>query len=143
MVYVLDEGSEFDASLERIWKYVQTDEEHEHRAIKGLGMEMAGENVVLLTEEVTLPNLPTFKQKVKLTMHPPFGLVLEYVEGPLAGSRSFQYYIPKGNKTGVTVVGDFVGSGMDDDSVRRLALGFLELAFNEDNANLRKLVQLA
>jgi hypothetical protein len=143
MVYVLDEGSEFDAPLERIWKYLQAEGEHDHKAIKTLGFEQQGENVVVITSEVTMPNLPPVRNKLKLTMFPPFGFIQEYLEGPMSGTRAFQYYIPKGNRTGVTVVGDFVGKGMDDDSVKRMALGFLELAFNEDNENLRKLVQLA
>jgi hypothetical protein len=37
----------------------------------------------------------------------PLGLVVEALEGPIAGSKFFNYYTPKGNKTGVTVIGDF------------------------------------
>ncbi len=140
MVYILDEGSEFDAPLERIWKYVQSDEEHEHRAMKTISAEMQGENTVVVENEVTLENLPPVRSKIKMTLFPPFGIVQEYLEGPMAGTKAFQYYIPKGNKTGVTVVGDFVGKGMDDDSVRRTTLQLLDLVFNEDNENLKKLL---
>ena len=76
-------------------------------------------------------------------MFPPFGIVQEYLEGPMAGSRAFQYYTPKGDKTGVTVVGDFTAKGMDDDMVKHMALQNLEIAFNEDNANLKKLIVTA
>jgi hypothetical protein len=140
MVYILDEGSEFDAPLERIWKYLQTEGEHEHKAIRILSTEMQGENTVVLDEEVTLENTPPVRSKIKMTMYPPFGFVLEYLDGPMFGTKWFQYYIPKGNKTGVTVVGDFVGKGMDDDSVKRMSLQLLNLVFNEDNDNLKKLV---
>ncbi len=139
MVYILDEGSEFDAPLDRIWKYVQSEEEHDHKAIKTLGMEMQGDNVVIITNEVTMGMGPAIRNKLKLTMYPPFGIVQEYLEGPMAGSKTFQYYIPKGNKTGVTVVGDFMGKGMDDDSVKAAALQLLGIAFDEDNANLKRL----
>ena len=143
MVYLLDEGSEFDAPLDRIWKYLQSNEEHDHKAIKTISAEMPSENVLVITNEVTLGAAPPMRNKIKLTMYPPFGVVSEYLEGPMAGSRTFQYYIPKGNKTGTTVVGDFVAKGMDDDSVKAAAWQFLELAFNEDNENLRKLVVTA
>jgi hypothetical protein len=140
MVYVLDEGSEFDAPLERIWKYLRSGEEHEHKAIKVVGIEMQGENVVVETMDLFLENVPASRHKIKMTTHPPFGLVMEYIEGPMTGTRAFQYYIPRGNKTGVTVVGDYVAKGMDDESVKQMALRFLDVAFNEDNENLKKLV---
>jgi hypothetical protein len=142
MVYVLDEGSEFDAPLDRIWKYLQSDEEHDHRAIKVISREMQGDNVVLITNEINMGGVPV-RSKIRFTIHAPFGSVQEYLEGPMAGSKAFQYYVPKGNKTGVVVVGDFVGKGMDDDSVKRAALQILEIAFNEDNENLRKLTVTA
>ena len=138
MVYVLDEGSEFDAPLDRIWKYLMSDEEHDHKAIKTISREMQGDNVVVITNEVNMGGVPV-RNKLKFTFHAPFGIVQEYLEGPMAGSHAFQYYIPKGNKTGTVVVGDFIGKGMDDDSVKRAALQVLEIAFNEDNENLRKL----
>jgi hypothetical protein len=140
MVYVLDEGSEFDAPLDRIWKYLASEQEHEHKRIKVVGYEPQGENVALMTLDVDMGNVPVMRSKIKQTTFAPFGFLSEYIEGPLTGSKSFQYYIPKGNKTGVTVVGDFVGKGMDDKSVKQAASQFLDIAFNEDNENLKKLV---
>jgi hypothetical protein len=139
MVYILDEGSEFDAPLDRIWKYLQSDEEHEHRKIKTLNVEMAGDNAVIITSEVDTGMGAPVRNKERFTMYPPFGIVQEYLEGPMAGSKAFQYYIPKGDKTGVTVVGNFIAQGMDDDMVKHMALQVLELAFNEDDENLKKL----
>jgi hypothetical protein len=139
MVYILDEGSEFDAPIGRIWQYLQSEAEHDHKAIKTLGVEMQGDNVMIITNEVTMGMGPAMRNKLKLTMYAPFGIVQEYLEGPMAGSKNFQYYIPKGDKTGVTVVGEFVGKGMDDDSVKQAALQLLDLAFNEDNENLKRL----
>ena len=139
MVYILDEGAEFDAPLERIWAYLQSETEHEHKAIKPVSMEMQGDNVAILTVDVSMPDMPTTRHKFKSTYYAPFGFVQEYMEGPMTGTKSFQYYIPRGEKTGVTVVGNFVVAGMDDDMTKRIATSFLDLAFNEDNQNLRKL----
>jgi hypothetical protein len=138
MVFILDEGSEFDAPLNRIWEYVQSDTEHNHTAIKTISMEMQGDNVAVVTNEVTIGGGPAVRSKLKMTLFPPFGFVQEYLEGPMAGTRNFQYYIPKGNKTGVTVVGEFVGKGMDDATVKKTAMQVLDIAFSEDNANLKK-----
>ncbi len=143
MVYILDEGSEFDAPIDRIWAYLQSETEHDHRSIKPISMEMQGDNVLVITNEVTMPNMPVARNKIKLTMYPPFGIVQEYLEGPMAGTKTFQYYIPKGSKTGVTVVGNFTASGMDDDMTKHIAMSVLELAFNEDNENLQKLTVTA
>lgn len=139
MVYILDEGSEFDATLDGIWEYMNSDTEHDHKSIKMIGMEPAGENSFVMTNEVTMPNMPTVRNKIKFTMYAPFGFVEEYLEGPMTGTKSFQYYIPKGKKTGVTVVGNFVVAGMDDDMTKRIAMSILDTLFNEDSENLRKL----
>jgi hypothetical protein len=139
MVYILDEGSEFDAPLDRIWTYVRSQDEHQHRAIKAISREMVADNAVMITNEVTMPNMPTVRNKLKITMYPPFGTVQEYLEGPMTGTKAFLYYTPKGNKTGVTVVGNFLVAGMDDDMTKRIAMGVLETAFNEDNENLKRL----
>jgi hypothetical protein len=138
-VYILDEGAVFDAPIDRIWEYLQS-EGHEHKAVKTVNLEMQGENTVLITNEVYLEGVPPLRNKLKVTMYAPFGLVQEYLEGPMSGTKTFQYYTPKGDKTGVTVVGDFVAKGMDDETIRKTALQILELVFNEDNENLKKLV---
>ena len=79
------------------------------------------------------------KTKIKNTLFPPFGTVQEHLEGPTAGSRAFLYYIPKGDKTGVTIVGDFVLSGMDENGIRDALLAQSQVVFDEDNANLKKM----
>ncbi len=63
MVYILDEGSEFDAPIDRIWAYLQSETEHDHRSIKPISMEMQGDNVLVITNEVTMPNMPVARNK--------------------------------------------------------------------------------
>jgi len=80
----------------------------------------------------------TIKTKLRVTRFYPFGVAIELLEGPLAGSKFFNYYIPNGNKTGVTVVGEFKSPIMTDESqLRQAVLSFLEQAFNEDSAYLK------
>lgn len=134
MVYILDEGSEFDAPLDKIWKYLSS-QDHMHQSIKMLNREMSG-NVVTLTSERSVMG-KTVIVKVRNTLYPPFGMVQEFLEGPMQGSRAFQYYIPKGNRTGVAVVGDYVMAGVSEQAIRDAVGAQAQKSFEEDNANLK------
>ena len=78
--------------------------------------------------------------KVRNTMYPPFGMVQEFLEGPMAGSTAFQFFIPRGDKTGVTVVGDNRSVGEIDARVKELIIEQNQTLFDEDNYNLKKMV---
>jgi hypothetical protein len=134
MVYVIDEGGVFDMPIDKIWEYLRS-EEHRHPSVKMLGREMEGNSVVLTSERNVMGK--TVQVKLRNTLYPPFGMVQEYLEGPLAGSKAFQFYVPKGNQTGVTVVGDFVIAGLDERATREAVLAQGEVFFNEDNANMK------
>ena len=115
MVYILDEGSVFDAPVDRTWKYLSS-QDHQHQSIKTLSREMSGNSVVLTSERNVLGK--TVMVKVRNTLYPPFGMVQEHLEGPMQGSKAFLYYIPKGDKTGVTIVGEYVMSGVSEQDIR-------------------------
>ena len=134
MVYILDEGSTFDAPLDKIWKYLQS-QEHHHDSIKVLNREVAGNAVVLTSERNVMGKTVTVK--VKNTLYPPFGMVQEFLEGPMKGSKAFQFYVPKGDKTGVTVVGDYLMSEVPDQQIRDAVSAQAQRSFDEDNANLK------
>jgi hypothetical protein len=139
MVYILDEGSVFDAPIDKVWKYLTSDE-HRHNSLKLISREMATSNTVIITAERNIMG-KTVRSKIKNTLYPPFGFVQEHLEGPTAGSRAFVYYIPKGNKTGITVIGEFVLSGMDEKTTRDAIMAQLQMSFDEDNANLKNTKQ--
>ena len=40
---------------------------------------------------------------------------------------------------GVTVVGDYVAQGLDDQTIRQAVLQQAQLSFDEDNSNLKKM----
>ena len=139
MVYILDEGSVFDAPFDKVWKYLPSDE-HRHNSLKLISREMANSNTVIITGERSIMG-KTVRTKLKNTLYPPIGFVQEYLEGPTAGSRAFVYFIPKGNKTGITVVGEFVLAGMDEKATRDAVMAQLQVSFDEDNANLKNTKQ--
>lgn len=135
MVYLFDEGSIFDAPIDKIWKYLPSDQ-HQHSSMKLLSRESTGNAVVITGERNIMGKL--VKTKIKNTLYPPFGFVQEHLEGPTAGSRAFVYYVPKGNKTAITVVGDFRLEGADEQRTKDAVLAQLQVSFDEDNANLKK-----
>jgi len=136
MVYILDEGSVFDAPIDKIWKYLPSDN-HRHNSLKLISREMVNNNAVVITAERNIMG-KMVRTKIKNTLYPPFGFVQEHLEGPTAGSKAFIYYVPKGNKTAITIVGDFVLSGMDEKTTRDAVMAQLQVVFDEDNANLKK-----
>ena len=138
MVFLKDEGSEFDAPLDKVWKLNQSEGQHSHPSLKNQTQGMEGEHPTL-TYETMMPDCSLVKHKVRMSVFPPVGVVFETVEGPLKGSTSFQIYTPKGAKTGVMVVGDWKGSGIPDAQLQGAVMQFLETVFAEDRANLAKM----
>jgi hypothetical protein len=139
MVYILDEGSVFEAPIDKVWKYLPSDE-HRHNSMKLISREMTSSNTVIITAERSIMG-KMVRTKLKNTLYPPLGFVQEYLEGPAAGSKAFVYFIPKGNKTGINVVGEFVLSGMDEKATRDAIVAQLQVSFDEDNANLKNTKQ--
>jgi len=134
MVFILDDGSEFDAPLEKVWRYLPSDD-HRHPSAKVLSREITGNVVVLTSERTVMGNL--VRVKIRNTLYPPIGFLQEFLEGPAAGSRAFVYYTPKSDKTGITIVGDYKISGLDEKATKDLMMSQLQTSFDEDNANLK------
>jgi hypothetical protein len=138
MVFFKDEGSEFDATLDKVWRLNQSDREHSHPSLKNASYEMDGEHTVL-SYDTQMPDGSWAKNKVRMTVFAPIGIAFENIDGPLKGSVSFQYYTPKGSKTGVTVVGEWKADGVPDSQLNAMGMKFLETIFNEDKVNLSKM----
>lgn len=138
MVFILDEGSEFKAPLNKVWALAQTEGVHKHASQIDPQRSMDGEHVVL-SFGTKMPDGNVVRQKARITPVPPLGTTIEYVEGPMTGSKLMQYYIPKGNKTGITVVADMKAPNVSDNQLKEMVLKQLEIAFKEDEENLKKL----
>jgi hypothetical protein len=135
MVYIIDEGSEFDMPIEKLWEYLPS-ESHKHSA-KVISRELQG-NVLTLTSERDV-NGKAVRSKLRITMYPPLGVAQEHLEGPTAGSKVFTFFTRKGNKTSITVVGEYKMAGANDESTRKAVMQMLEGSFNEDVANLKSM----
>jgi hypothetical protein len=140
MVFIVDEGSEFDAPLEKVWRLSEAhakDAAKIHPGSRNHKIESISENVVIQSWESDMQG-QTVRTKIKVTRFHPLGVAIELLEGALAASKFFNYYTPNGNKTGVTVIGDFKSSIMpDENQLKQAVMSFLEQAFNEDGAYLK------
>jgi len=137
MVHIKDEGSQFDAPIETVWKYLQSPEEHNrtHKS-RNFKMKPLSENAAELSWEANMGG-NWVGMKTRLTSLPPVGVAIEMVEGPMAGSKFFNIYTPMGAKTGVTVVGDFASKSIPPAQLEPAVRGFLEQVYNEDNAAIK------
>ncbi len=136
MVHVKDDGV-FDAPLEKVWRYVQDNDRHEHSAVKFTGVLEQSDKGMTVEVEVKHPDGSSHKETWKMTMNPPKSHTTEVLSGPMKGSKHTHTYTAMGNKTKVEVEGEFFSQGMDDASTKKATLGFLEMVFNEDSANLK------
>ena len=140
MVHLEDLGSQFDAPLDTVWKFIQSDGDHgqshaNRRNIQGApapegGMRVSWEQNVQGNWVKVVNHVTTF---------PPIAMMVHSLEGPLAGSKFMFYYKPDGHKTGVNVVGDFHSAVIPPAQLEAMVMASLEEAYNEDNASLRRL----
>jgi len=138
MVFILDEGSEFDAPISKVWALAQSEGVHNHPSQINSKVTMEGEHM-MLSFGSKMPDGSVAQQKIKITALPPVGFVLETVEGPLAGTKLIQYYVPNGNKTGVRIVGDATSKVVPEAMLKGAVLQSLAVAFAEDVENLKRL----
>jgi hypothetical protein len=141
LVFILDEGSVFDAPLEKIWRFMQQSrpEQHRHGNRTNFKIEREG-NSATISFETEGPGGTKIQIKNKNTMFPPVGRSQEYLEGPLAGSKAMTYYLPMGQRTGITVVGEYVSKTLPENKIRDFVLAQAERTFNEDCENLKNFV---
>lgn len=137
MVFILDEGSVFDVPLDKIWRFMSTPgDHHKHGSMTNRKIEPEG-NSMILSFDGQSPDGNKFRVKIKSTPFLPLGRTLEYLEGPLAGSKVISYYVPLGEKTGVTVIGDYVSKTIPESQIKTVVMNQLEQSFKEDSENLR------
>ena len=135
MVHIVDEGSIIDMPLEKLWEYLPS-EAHKHSA-KVISREVQG-NVLTLVSERNVDG-KAVRSKLRLTMYPPLGVAQEHLEGPTAGSKVFTYYTQKGDKTAITVVGDYKIAGANDEGTKKAVMEMLERSFDEDVTTLNSM----
>ncbi|MDG6933221.1 MAG: hypothetical protein JRN68_00840 [Nitrososphaerota archaeon] len=137
-VFVLDEGGVFKAPMGKIWR-LHSSPEHVHPSVPDAVFERVSENVTYIYATQILQNGTKVKNKIRLTAYPPIGFAFEWLEGLFEGSKEFSFYIPQGEKTGVTSVGEWTSPVLDIDKVKPAVLRLMETLYEEDQINLSKM----
>jgi hypothetical protein len=136
MVHVIDDGV-FDAPVEKVWKYINDPNFHQHSAVKFTKVLEQSGNSMTVEVEAKNSDGSSRRETWKMTMNPPQSHHTEVLAGSMKGSSYTHTYTPMADKTKVVVEGDFSAQGMDDASTKKAVLGMWDMVFNEDNTNLK------
>ncbi len=133
MVYLKDEGSEFEAPIDFVWKYIFGGEAHDgaHKTTRKPKFKQVSDITIEYGSERLLrgkwaPDL------MRITMVPPVSVTTEWLEGVLAGSKFVYVYKPKGARTAIDVYGEFTSKTLAPEEVEAAAREFLESEFRDD-----------
>jgi hypothetical protein len=138
MVFIFDDSGVFDAPLEAVWKYFNSGVDHRlaHRHRKSRLEEQSETSFVASWEQDYEGRPVVFK------MHgiafPPLGLAYEVLDGPFDGSKFFFYYTPLGDRTRVTLVGEFASSSIPLRELESKVIDFFATEFEQDAEGLRR-----
>jgi hypothetical protein len=141
LVYVDDEGSRFDASIETVWRYLNTGDMHGkvHKNSRNRHVQTVGDVTLKITSERNWMG-NWVKEVARVTVMPPLGVVTEILEGPFAGTQMFTVYTPEGEeRTRVDVHGEFRSPGLAAKQVEAAARKWLQDAYNEDAPALQEM----
>ena len=133
MVYLKDEGSEFEAPIDFVWKYIFGGDAHDGAHTTTRNPKFA--KVSDITIEYASERLLRGKwapDRMRISMFPPVSVVTEWLEGVLAGSKLVYVYSPRGNKTRIDVYGEFTSKTLPANEVEAAAREFLETEFAAD-----------
>lgn len=139
MVRVEDVGSEFDAPIEVVWRFLGTPDIHAPAHAGSRNRQVTpvhGSTIELSMEQILHGSWHRVRNRI--TMLPPLAMVIEALEGPLAGSKSVYLYTPRGPKTRVDVYGEFVSTQIPEDQIDSAVRDFLDRVFTEDNTAIRQ-----
>jgi hypothetical protein len=137
MVFLFDDSGVFEAPLDSVWKYFNSEVAHRsaHHHRQSRLEELSATSFVASWEQDFEGGSVQFKMRG--TEYPPLGLAYEILEGPFAGSKFFFYYTPLGERTRVTLVGEFASESIPEAELPSKVIGFFSAEFLEDAEGLR------
>ena len=133
MVFVKDEGSEFDAPIDFVWKYIFGGGAHDsaHKTTRNPTFKEVSDITIEYGSERFLRG-KWAPDRLRITMVQPISVTTEWLDGVLAGSKFVYLYTPKGEKTRIDVYGEFTSKTLPPDEVEAAAREFLEMEFRDD-----------
>jgi hypothetical protein len=136
MVFVFDDSGVFEAPIEIVWAYFNSGpahrSAHHHRKSH---LEELSETSFVASWEQDYNGGPVFF-KMHGTEYPPLGLAYEILAGPFAGSKFFFYYTPVGDRTQVSLVGEFASDSIPAALLKSKVIDFFAIEFEQDREGL-------
>jgi len=140
MVFVRDDGSVYNAPLEEVWRFLSTEDAHSQaHGHRNFARKSLPGNSGEYSWEQEFEGA-TARFTMRWTSFPHFGIAYEVLEGPFVGSKFFSYYRPRGNRTRVTVVGDFVSATVPANRLETSVLAFFAREFEQDSAAITEML---
>ena len=117
-----------DEPLEKVWKRIADPSAlRDHPLVRGEKvLDQKGDTIVLESVTVTHNGKRKDLATLKITINEPKGYDVEYLSGPLAGSKFTRVFTAKGEGTRVEVSGDFKMRGADDATTKKEVLALLD-----------------
>ena len=133
MVYLKDEGSEFDAPIGFVWKYIFGGGSHDsaHKTTRNSTFKEISD-ITIEYGSVRYLRGKWAPDRLRITMIEPISVTTEWLDGALAGSKFVYLYSPKGEKTRIDVYGEFTSKTLPPEEVEAAAREFLEAEFSAD-----------
>jgi hypothetical protein len=144
VVFIRDEGSEFDAPIDVVWEYIFGGEGHDasHRTTRGGKMKALFKGPFVLQYKAERQyGTRWIPETMRITFFPPVATVQELLDGPLAGSKWTYVYSPRGKKTRIDALGEFRSKKYKGAELKRVAVRFLANEFEEDAPHVRSLAR--
>lgn len=137
-MFLVDDTGIYEAPVDEVWAYLASlgdhRRAHHHRHNR---LEALPEGRFLATWEQELWGaVATFSMRG--TPLPPLGIAYEVLSGPFEGSVLLQYYTPMGNRTRVTLAGQFVSPTLPEDRLEEKVRFFFDREFDEDQEGLHR-----
>lgn len=141
MVRVVDDESRFEAPVDRVWALIRAhrdDMPSIHPTVRDVRVEQVAERIGVATWSMEFDGVRV-RMKSRVVHVPPLGKLIEYLDGPLAGSIEITYLTPEGDRTRIAVVGDYRSPTLDDAALVDAVNRFHALEFDEDARYLARL----
>ncbi len=140
MVYLADEGSEFDAPIDVVWKYLTEGSAHDrvHRSTRNGRFEPLTHSSFTYAAEREVDGAWQ-AEAMRITVLEPVAIATVFLEGPFAGSKMVYVYKPRGARTGIDVYGDFTSASLAPERLERAIRSMLDTEFREDAGPIARL----
>jgi hypothetical protein len=142
MVRVVDDESRFEGTIDQVWGLIRahrSDPTSIHPTVSDTVVEQLAERIGVATWSMEFDGARA-TMRTRVVHFPPLGKLIEWLDGPLAGSTEVTYFTPEGPRTRVSLVGEYRSPSIPEGRLADVIERFHALEFDEDARYLARLV---